>query len=106
VAFVLPGPAGPIDVTLALAVCPEPPRPAWLALDGARADRRIGAGYAQSLVAADGRAVNVRDPLRELVYGLLADLERPNLERIRSLADDVALRLRLYAAVLGALGAG
>jgi predicted dehydrogenase len=105
VRFVLPAATGAIDVTLHLAVCPQQPRPAWLAVDGARADRRIGVGYELSFVAPDGRAVILRDPLQALVYGLCADLAAAH-ERTRSLADAVELRLRLYAAVLTALDAG
>jgi hypothetical protein len=104
VAFSLPGPAGSIDVSLHLEVTPDPPRPAWLALDGCRADRRLGPDYSHAFVGADGRAVNVQDPLHQLVYGLTASLPPATRESTRTQADVIALRLRLYAAVLAALG--
>lgn len=106
VRFVLRGAAAPIEVSLHLARCPEPPRPAWLEVDGRRIDRRLGPAYEQSFVAADGRAVIVRDPLQQLVYGLAANLQAEPRERTPALADAIALRLRLYADVLVALGAG
>lgn len=106
VQFRLIGGRGPIDVALHLEHCPQQPRPAWLAVDGARIDRRLGPDYAISFVAADGRTANVQDPLRQLVYGFAANLPRTNRERITALADAVAVRLRLYAGVLDRLAAG
>lgn len=105
VQFALPGAAGAIDVALHLEHCPEPPRPAWLAVNGCRIDRRIGPDYAIAFAAASGRQRNVRDPLHQLVYGLLAALQRTPRERTTTAADAVSVRLRLYAAVLDALGA-
>jgi hypothetical protein len=106
VTFELPGPAGAIEVALHLRQMPVQPRPAWLAVNGCRIDRRLGADYSHAYVGADGRAVNVRDPLHALVYGLCGTLPQANRERTQASADVIALRLRLYAAVLGALGAG
>ncbi len=103
VEFTVGGPAGPIDVSLHLQQCPTQPRPAWLAVNGRRIDRRIGAGYAISFVAADGREMKVRDPLHELVYRVGQSLSHGPRERTEAPAD-LALRLRLYAAVLQALG--
>lgn len=92
-----------VDVALHLEVCPEQPRPAWFAVDGVRLDRQIGADYEISFRAADGRTAKVEDPLAALVYGLLDDLSRDDRARTESLADALALRLRLYAGVLGGL---
>ncbi len=103
VAFTLPGPAGPIAVSLHLQVCKEPPRPAWLAVNGHRLDRRLGHDYTQSFAAADGRTMKVRDPLHQLVYRFAAHLPPENRERTHATAAVLALRLRLYAAVLAAL---
>jgi hypothetical protein len=106
VAFEVLGPAGPIDVSLHLQCCPEPPRPAWLAVNGHRIDRRIGAGYAQSFVAASGREVHVADPLHQLVRTCLDDATAATRGRTESLADAIALRLSLYARIVTALRAG
>jgi hypothetical protein len=94
-----------IAVELQLRRCPEQPRPAWIAVNGQRIDRRIGADYAQSFAAPDGRAMNVRDPLHQLVYRFVAQLEAKDRERIAAIASSVALRLRLYADILRELAA-
>jgi hypothetical protein len=91
-------------VELHLDHTPAPPRPAWLAVNGVRMDRRIGAGYAQSFVAGDGREIPVHDPLHRLVYGFAVALRTPDRERTTTTADVVDLRLQLYAAVVAALG--
>ncbi|MCB9876223.1 MAG: Gfo/Idh/MocA family oxidoreductase [Planctomycetes bacterium] len=109
VRFRIVGGAEPIDVVLHLARCPSPPRPAWFALDGRRLDREIGPAYAIAFRAADGRAAKVRDPLDLLVYRFAADLaaeadpsRAQDLDATRAQADAIALRLRLFAAVLDA----
>jgi hypothetical protein len=94
-----------IAVELHLRRCPEQPRPAWIAVNGQRIDRRIGPDYAQSFAAPDGRAMNVRDPLHQLVYRFVAQLEAKDRERIAAIASSVALRLRLYADILRDLAA-
>jgi predicted dehydrogenase len=106
VQFDLRGPADAIAVSLHLVHTPEPPRPAWLAVNGARIDRSIGPGYSIAFATPDGRMRNVQDPLYGLVYGLVATLPHAPRERTTTSADVLALRLRLYAAVLAALGAG
>ncbi len=106
VAFTLPARGGPVAVELHLQVCPTQPRPAWLAVDGCRIDRRIDPGYRIAFVAPDGREVAAEDPLGRLVYGLRLLLPHAPRERTDAFADAVALRLRLYAAVLGALAGG
>jgi len=106
VAFTLPASTGPVTVELRLQVCPTQPRPAWLAIDGQRIERRIEPGYRITFVTPDGRAVAAEDPLWRLVYGLRPLLPRAPRERTDAFADAVALRLRLYAAVLGALARG
>lgn len=88
-----------IAVELHLRHCPEQPRPAWIAVNGQRIDRRIGPDYSQSFAAPDGRAMNVRDPLHQLVYRFVAQLEAKDRERT-AIASSVALRLRLYADIL------
>jgi hypothetical protein len=104
VAFSVPARGGAVDVELHLAVCPMQPRPAWLAVDGWRMDRRIGPGYRISFAAPDGRELPCEDPLARLVYGLRPLLQQATRERTHALADALALRLRLYAAALAALG--
>lgn len=102
--FRVRGPAGATEVRLELTHSPAQPRPAWLDVDGARIDRRIGPDYAQSFVRPDGRAEPVQDPLRQLVYGFFTDLHAGNRDRTEAHADAILLRLRLYADVLQQLG--
>ncbi len=88
-----------VAVTLHLDRCPEPPRPAWLEVDGCRMDRRIGAGYAISFAAGE-REVKMPDPLAQLVYRFAALLTQPSRDRTTALAAIVEHRLRLYGEVL------
>lgn len=104
VTFDLPGPAGAIAVSLHLQVCPEQPRPAWFAVNGMRIDRRLGPDYSHAYVGSAGRAVALADPLHQLVQGVVAMLRNPARGQAERLADAIALRLRLYAGVLSALG--
>jgi hypothetical protein len=104
VAFRLGGPRGEVAVELHLQRCPEPPRPAWIEVNGRRIDRRIGAGYAISF-AAGGKEVKTPDPLRDLVYRFAALLRDPQREPIAALAASADARLRLFARILGDLAA-
>jgi hypothetical protein len=104
VAFTLPARSGPVDVELHLDVCPPQPRPAWLSVDGCRMDRRIGPGYRITFAAPDGREVPCEDPLLRFVYGLRPLLQQATSERTLAFVDAVALRLRLFAGILDALG--
>jgi hypothetical protein len=104
VRFSLPAPTGLVAVELHLQHTPQPPRPAWFAVNGCRLDRRLSADYAQTFVRPDGAGMLVQDPLHRLVYGFAALLQAQNRERTRAEAAAVELRLRLYAAVLAALG--
>lgn len=55
----------------------QAPRPAWLAIDGFRADRAIEEpGYRLRFVAPDGRSVPVPDPSRLLVASFLERIGR------------------------------
>jgi len=103
VAFDLRDTRAAIAMELHLRRWPEQPRPAWIAVNGLRIDRRIGPDYSQSFAAPDGRAMNVRDPLHQLVYRFVAQLEAKDRERIAAIASSVALRLRLYADILRGL---
>jgi hypothetical protein len=96
---------GPADLAAELHVqhCPEPPRPAWLAVDGARMDRHIGKGYSFTFTG-NGREVPVPDPTPRLVAAFM-DLVRASVPaRVAVVLDEVRQRLRLYHAVLARLG--
>lgn len=104
VTFRIAAATGPVDVELHLECTPQQPRPAWLAVDGHRIDRRVGAGYRQSFVSPDGHEALVQDPLQALVYGFVAQLATRDRQRTRRLADSLTLRLRLQASLFAALG--
>jgi hypothetical protein len=95
--------AGSFEVTFHLRRVESQPRPAWLAVDGFRADRVIDpSDYSMRLRAADGQEIPLADPLRTLVYGFVADLRARDLDRLRTHADRIRARARLYAAILAA----
>jgi len=104
--FELATATGPVAVELHLAQCRDQPRPAWLAVNGHRIDRRIGAGYAQSFIAAGKpeKAISVTDPLHQLVYRFAALLETHDREHTVALAESIAVRLRCQQSILTALG--
>ena len=104
VRFRVVGGTDDVSVELLLKCCPEQPRPAWFAIDGMRFDRRISADYAIAFATDDGRVANVQDPLDRLVYGFVTNLQATNREPFRAIADVVHLRIRLYAAIVDALG--
>jgi hypothetical protein len=82
---------------------PQPPRPAWLAVDSARMDRRIGEGYSFTF-HGNGREVPVPDPTPRLVLRFLDAVRAPVPARVGTAVDEVRQRLRLYHAVLARLG--
>ena len=57
---------GTCRATLSLITCPEPPRPAWYAINGVRADREIELPGYQQYLAADGKRAALPDPLMEV----------------------------------------
>lgn len=105
--FTLAAAHGDVAVELHLDRCPQQPRPAWLAVNGCRIDRRIGAGYAQSFVAAAAgepeRAVPIRDPLHELVAQFLASARSDDREIVRAQVGAVRARAQVGGAIFAAL---
>jgi hypothetical protein len=100
--FGLGGATPAVDVRFELTRCERQPRPAWLEVDGARADRRVRLeDYAISLVAG-GREVRIDDPLGLLVYGFADRIREPDVERIRTDTDAIRHRARLYRELVSA----
>ncbi len=85
--------------------CVAPPRPAWVEVDGRRMDRRIGPDYAFTFVG-NGRAVPVPDPMAALVGRFVGLLRTPDAAARSAANAAIALRLRLYQAVMAALPTG
>ncbi|MCA8949138.1 MAG: Gfo/Idh/MocA family oxidoreductase [Planctomycetes bacterium] len=99
--------AGWLAVELRLERREQQPRPAWLAIDGLRADRRIGENYSQFLLAPDGREEQMPDPLLALVYrvrDLLTPGARDDPRTFAEIRDRITTRLHCFAAVLDGLG--
>lgn len=88
-----------IDACLHLAQCVEQPRPAWVAVDGRRIDRKIGPGYSISFEGG-GREVPVEDPLFSLVREFVRECRLPPSaardRRRKEGARAVAARLRVW----------
>ena len=99
VQFAVVGAIGKVMVQLDLQCCPQQPRPAWLAVNGERLDRQLSTDYSISFRSRDGRVANVQDPLQQLVYAFLGNLQANSSERSIAL-DSIALRIRLYTELL------
>ena len=95
----LRGPRLDLRLALHLDPCPNPPRPAWLEIDGARVDRRIAPGHAFSF-SGNGRKVPVADPMQQLVFRFAELVRRPNPSCIAVEGEAVRQRLRLYHDIL------
>ena len=65
---------GRTRATLHLETCPDRPRPAWYAINGARVDREIELGSYQQYFRAGARRIPLPDPLGQLVQRFLADV--------------------------------
>jgi len=94
---------GELELELELQVCASQPRPAWLAIDGRRIDRRIGQGYAFAFAAGE-RVLAADDPLTQSVAAFAEQVLRPDdLARARA-NRAIRERLSLYAAIVQRLG--
>jgi hypothetical protein len=98
----LAGEAGVLDGRLELVRCTTQPRPAWIEIDGHRAERLIRLPeYAISL-AAGGTEVGVDDPLGTLVYRFADSVREASNERIERDATEIRQRARLYRDIVAA----
>ena len=95
------GMGGLLRGRLSLARVIEQPRPAWITVDGQRADREIRLPqYDLALRTADGRFESIDDPMRRLVYGFGELVRERSLDRIRAESDRIRHRARLYRSIL------
>jgi hypothetical protein len=98
----LRGPRIDLSLALHLDLCSQPPRPAWLAIDGVRADRRVDRDHAFSFVR-NGRVVPVADPMEQLVLRFAECLSSGRAASVAAEGEAVRQRLRLYREVLDRL---
>jgi len=91
--------AGSIHATLHLETCPQRPRPAWYAINGARIDREVElAGYQQFFRSGD-RRIPLPDPLGRLVGRFIADVAVNRPTDQSALAHDQKLLTLFFDAV-------
>lgn len=88
--------------TLYLRRCAVQPRPAWVAVNGERVERRIRPRDYSISFSGGGRTVGIEDPLTALVRQFVVLLREPDLERARAEACSIRERARLYRAVFEA----
>jgi Oxidoreductase family, NAD-binding Rossmann fold len=95
---------GEVDAALHLTLGAAPPRPAWIAIDGARLDRRVdvAAGYALSFEGAAGR-IAVDDPSQALVDDFAALVRNPQPVQVHAQLAALRARQRVYREVLAML---
>jgi predicted dehydrogenase len=89
-----------VDGCLELLHCVSQPRPAWLAVNGRRMERRIELPEYRQLFRCGDREIPVADPLGLLVYGFLQLVRQPDVERTRELRRRIHERAGLYAEIL------
>ena len=103
--FTLCGSFAPLAAGLWLQHAPTQPRPAWLALNGLRIERRVAVpasasgsgarGYTWEFFAGSERTV-MGDPMAGLVYRFAQLARRPDLDRTRTESEAVRLRAKLF----------
>jgi hypothetical protein len=98
----LQGPGIDLELELHLQICPKPPRPAWLAIDGVRMDRRIGRDHT-FFFTGNGREVSVPDPTEQLISRFSRNLRMLGSSEAATESEAVRQRFRLYCDVLNSL---
>src|SRR5437868_347831 len=91
-----------VEGALHLKICTVPPRPAWLAINGRRIDRRVGQGYSITFFAND-RQVTIEDPTRKLVKHFARLVRSRDSMLIDHERDRISQRLRWYRQILNQL---
>ena len=85
--------------SLYLRQCAVQPRPAWVAVNGERVERRIRPRDYSISFSGGGRTVDIEDPLTALVRQFVVLLREPDVDRNRAEACSIRERARLYQAV-------
>ena len=88
--------------SLYLRQCAVQPRPAWVAVNGERVERRIRPQDYSISFTGGGRTIGIEDPLTALVRQFVVLLREPDLDRARAEASLIRERARLYRAVFSA----
>lgn len=95
--FVLKSAQESVHCRLELIPSESQPRPAWLAINGARMDREIDLDNYQISFRSADRSISVGDPLADLVYRFV-ECVRPacSYERIRNESESIRQRAGIY----------
>lgn len=91
-----------VDGLLHLEICATVPRPAWLAINGCRMDRRVGEGYS-IVFAANGREVAIADPTKELVKHFALLVRNQDSVLIDQDRDRIRQRLEWFRQIMDKL---
>jgi hypothetical protein len=98
---------GDVDCRFRLQRCPEPPRPAWYAINGRRAERRISLpAYEMEFVDGE-RSVPLEDPLKLHVEDFVQSVRRGAPTEVESLVaslENLALLTRVVKQQAGECG--
>lgn len=90
------------EVGLELVCCPQQPRPAWFALDGARFTRELELPQYHWRFRHARGTDSVGDPQADLVYSFVQLITEPDLDLARSHAAAIQTRARLFADIVAA----
>ncbi|HEY4283933.1 MAG TPA: Gfo/Idh/MocA family oxidoreductase [Chthoniobacterales bacterium] len=97
--FVIATPKKAVEGSLHLEICEVGPRPAWLAINGHRMDRRVRPGYAITF-SANGTEVAVADPTPEVVRHFLELMRGRESVFVDEEHDRIRQRLSFYRQIL------
>jgi hypothetical protein len=100
--FRLMGEVTSIEGLLHMKVCPSPPRPAWLSINGCRMDRHVQPGYAIAF-SGNSREVTIEDPTRKLVRHFARLVRSRDCSLLDHDRDQIAQRLEWYRQILNRL---
>ena len=99
--FVLKSDSESVTCRLELVPCEAQPRPAWLAINGARMDRDIDLDTYQISFRSEHRSISVGDPLADLVYRFVECVRVTcSYERIQNESESIRQRARIYHRLL------
>jgi hypothetical protein len=100
--FHLVAPEKSVAAVLHLQICEAPPRPAWLAINGRRIDRKVGKEYSIAF-SANGMEVPIEDPVTQVVKRFALLVRNRDRVLIDHDHDRIRQRLNWYLQILAEL---
>ena len=91
-----------VEGLLHLQICEVSPRPAWLAINGCRIDRRIGERYS-IIFSANDRQTTIEDPTPEVVKRFALLVRRRDSILMAEDRDRIRQRINWYRQILDQL---